>query len=111
MTLSHEPWLVVLYRLLVVRGGRGQYLDDRILDGPQVSRRHQFHKYADLIRAVGVRFGRQLGVTVAQFSSQPTIGFRDCVRRFPHPVWEGTAMTAPSRDKRLKQGPLTRQQK
>jgi hypothetical protein len=111
MTLSHEPWLVVLYRLLAVRGGRGQYLDGRILDGPQVSRRRQFHNYADLIREVGVRFGRQLGATAAQFSSQPTAGFRDCVRRFPHPVSEGVAMTALSGDKRLKQDPLTRQRK
>jgi hypothetical protein len=90
MTLSHEPWLVVLYRLPAVRGGRGQDLDDRILDGPQVSRPRQFHKYADLIRAVGVRFRRQLGMTGAHFTSQPTARFRNCVRRFAHPALGGS---------------------
>jgi hypothetical protein len=86
MTLSHEPWLVALYRPLAVRGSRGQDLDDRILDGPQVSRPRRFPIYADLIRAVGVRFGLQLGMTGAQFRPQPPIGFRNCVRRLGHPV-------------------------
>jgi hypothetical protein len=82
MTLSHEPWLAVLYRIPAVGGGRGQDPDDRIPDGPHVSRPRRFHKYADLIRAVGVHFERQLGFTGAQFTSQPIIGFRNCVRRF-----------------------------
>jgi len=86
MTLSHEPWLVVLHRLLVVRGSRDRDLDDRNLDGPQVSRPRRVHNCAVLIREVGVRFGRQFGMTGAQFASQPTIGFRNCLHRFALPA-------------------------
>jgi hypothetical protein len=63
MTLSHEPWLVVLYRSLAVHGSHGREVVDRLVDRPQVPRPRRLPKCADLIRAVGARFGRLLDTT------------------------------------------------
>jgi hypothetical protein len=86
MTLSHEPWLVVLSQSLAVCGSHGTELVDRILDSPQASRPRRRPMRADLILAVGVLLGCLLGMIGARFTSQSTDGSRTSAFPFAHPV-------------------------
>jgi hypothetical protein len=86
MTLSHEPWLVVLYRSFAVCGSRGTEAIDRLLDRPKTSRPRRCPIRTDLILAGGVFLDCLLGMVGARFTSQSADGSRTSPLAFAFPV-------------------------